>query len=65
MTAEEFQNFANKIPPEARAQLLEATRGIREYITNAHRVRERIRHEFPKLDPRLRAVASCIAARFL
>lgn len=65
MTAEDFQNFANKIPPEARAHLLEATRGVREFFSKAHQVRERIRHEFPKLDPRLRAVVSCIAARLL
>lgn len=65
MTARDFQNFTNKLPPEARAHLVEATRGIREYFAKAHRVREHLRQQCPKLDPRLRAVVSCVAARIL
>jgi len=65
MNARELKAYLDSLPPEVRASVLEGTRTFGDYVSKAHRVRERIREEFPNLNPRLRAVMSFIAARIL
>jgi hypothetical protein len=65
MTQEELRAYVESLSPEVRAGLLQGTRAFRDYLAKAHLVRERIRQEFPDLNPRLRAVVSFIAARIL
>jgi hypothetical protein len=65
MTPEELRAYVESLPPDARAGLLRGHRVFRDYLAKAHFVRERIRQEFPDLNPRLRAVVSFIAARIL
>jgi hypothetical protein len=65
MNREQLNAYVDSIPPEVRARLIQEAKPLADYLARAHDVRERLRREFPNLNPSVRALVSLLAARVL
>jgi hypothetical protein len=65
MNREELNRCLDALPEDVKRELFEQQRRARDYLARALHVRERLRLEFPNMNPKVRAAISLAVARLL
>jgi len=65
MKAEQFKHYLDALPPEVLKEFNQQRAAVRDYLTRAASIREKLTHQFPEMSPRIRAAISLAVARIL
>ena len=65
MNAEQFKNYVDALPPEVLKEFEQQRAALRDYLTRAGSIREKLIRQFPEMSPRIRAAISLVIARIL
>ncbi|MFZ5894752.1 MAG: hypothetical protein ACOY0T_27055 [Myxococcota bacterium] len=65
MKAEQFKRYVDALPPEVLKEFEQQRGVLRDYLTRAGSIREKLVRQFPEMSPRIRAAISLAIARIL